>query len=122
MSNIRFFQREGQTLPMQLTCFVDDTRVLYWPNEDYYLFYVDEDNKKLAMKVVKQIINCIQNEQSDGRVWFTDSIEIVDHKYGLVVIKWKYHTKYSIKTYKIVLSNLLSNEMKSIVKEYSQDC
>lgn len=122
MSNIRFFQREGQTLPMQLTCFVDDTRVLYWPNEDYYLFYVDEDNKKLAMKVVKQIINCIQDEQSDGRVWFTDSIEIVDHKYGLVVIKWKYHTKYSIKTYKMVLSNLLSNEMKSIVKEYSQDC
>lgn len=99
MADIKFYIPKGHTIPLRLQVYVDDDLIEYERVRDGFIFYTQIKDKEKALKVVKEIINKIKEENDEvahGVWWETISLEFAEQEeryYVGEILIWYYHIK-----------------------------
>ena len=101
MSEIKFYIPEDETIPTDLSLYVDNVYVEYEKIKGGFAFHVFLDNKEKALEIVSEIVQQMireHDESEHGVSWRTVSLEVVPqeerYKYG-TIIEWKYRVRDS---------------------------
>jgi len=101
MSKIKFYIPKDETIPTDLSLYVDNVYVQYEKINGGFAFHVFLDDETKAMEVVNKIVQQMireHDESQHGVSWRTVSLEVVpqEERYKIgTMIEWKYRVRDS---------------------------